>query len=312
MILYHAISSYQLLEIILHKLIYHKNKKAILILPDFIVKKYPKYRRLVELEIFSEVYLFPYLYIPHDKEKAIKERVKKAYHALIPYDLDEFSHVYIAGSHFYFSLYLIECHKVFNIFEDAAGMLSRSEELYNNLHKGFPLHAEIAKKYGLFNGENEYIDKIYCLKKLQTQNVMSRQYINFDVEKLLRKHFIKRKRIIEFFGVPIIKAAKSDVILLTQNFAVLGVMSNDEQDMLYRKLEIKIGLENRGLIIKVHPDDSLKYEEIFPYATIIKEIFPAELLPYIFTKKPDTIMTINSTAIENLKKSFKNIICIEI
>ena len=38
MILYHAVSSYQLLEIILYQITKNKNKSAILILPDFIVE----------------------------------------------------------------------------------------------------------------------------------------------------------------------------------------------------------------------------------------------------------------------------------
>ncbi|HIY19985.1 MAG TPA: hypothetical protein IAA44_11320, partial [Candidatus Blautia avistercoris] len=45
-VLYHAVSSYQLLEVLLHKMTYHSEDKAVLILPDFITKKYPQYRKL--------------------------------------------------------------------------------------------------------------------------------------------------------------------------------------------------------------------------------------------------------------------------
>ena len=43
MVLYHAVSSYQLLEVILHRMAFHGNDKAVLILPDFITGKYPQY-----------------------------------------------------------------------------------------------------------------------------------------------------------------------------------------------------------------------------------------------------------------------------
>ena len=36
MVLYHAVSSYQLLEVILHRQTYHREEKAVLLLPDFI------------------------------------------------------------------------------------------------------------------------------------------------------------------------------------------------------------------------------------------------------------------------------------
>ena len=45
MVLYHAVSSYQLLEVILHRMAFHGNDKAVLILPDFITGKYPKYKK---------------------------------------------------------------------------------------------------------------------------------------------------------------------------------------------------------------------------------------------------------------------------
>ena len=42
MVLYHAVSSYQLLEVMLHRMVYHPMEKAVLLLPDFIVGKYPQ------------------------------------------------------------------------------------------------------------------------------------------------------------------------------------------------------------------------------------------------------------------------------
>ena len=39
MVLYHAVSSYQLLEVTLHRLVRHPREEAALILPDFIREK---------------------------------------------------------------------------------------------------------------------------------------------------------------------------------------------------------------------------------------------------------------------------------
>ena len=41
LVLYHAVSSYQLLEVILHRMTYHSRERTVLILPDFITRKVP-------------------------------------------------------------------------------------------------------------------------------------------------------------------------------------------------------------------------------------------------------------------------------
>lgn len=302
-VLYHAISSYQLIEVILHRMIYHEKDKAILILPDFIIQKYPNYKNLISKKLFDEVYLFPYLYIPHHNEKQIKEDVSRYYNQIIPYDIKQFSKIYVSGAHFYFSLYLIENQIPFIFFEDAAGMLSRAQELYKNLTVNFPLHAHIANKYGLFDGNNKYITKIICLKDAQTINVEGQKFINFSVEDALQKlspH--KRNKFLHFFIKHRIKT-KAEIILLTQHFANLGMMSIKEQKHLYEQLRDDI-LSDKNIIIKKHPDDTLDYKEIFPHADIIKEIFPSEILAYVFRKKPQFIYTFNSTGCENLKNHF--------
>ena len=53
MVLYHAVSSYQLLEVMLHRIAFHEKEKAILILPDFITGKYPQYKKLKKFLIRS-------------------------------------------------------------------------------------------------------------------------------------------------------------------------------------------------------------------------------------------------------------------
>lgn len=303
MVLYHAVSSYQLLEVILHRTVFHKKDKAILILPDFITQKYPQYMQLETDHFFDEVYLFPYLHIPHRTEAEIRQDVSGCYKELVPYKITEFSNIYVAGAHFYFSLYLIEKQIPFFFFEDAAGMLSRSEDLHRGLRAKFPIHAEIAKKYGLYDGDNPYICGIICLKKAQTIDVSNPNYLDFSVETALERltpH--RRRRLIRFFLHRTIHTHAS-AILLTQHFANLGLMNEAEQKQLYCDLSEQL-LHGIRLIIKRHPDDTLDYQAIFPDAEVIHEIFPAELLPYVFRKKPQTIYTFNSTGCENLTDHF--------
>lgn len=300
-VLYHAVSSYQLLAVLLHRLAVHPSCRAVLVLPDFIVGKYPQYRKLDQF--FDRVYLFPYLKIPHGDEHQVLSDTAYAYRKYIPEQIKNFSSIYVAGAHFYFSLYLIRRSIPFTMMEDAAGMLSHPDALYSPLHKKFPLHAELARKYGLFDGSNPCIERVLCLKCAQTLDVSSARFENFCPEDLLSNlPESTRGDIIRFFlDAPI--PTRAQAVLLTQHFANLGMMEPAEQEQLYRELAAHT-LRHLRLIIKPHPDDTLNYAKIFPQAQIIHPVFPSELLPYVLIPKPEYLYTFDSAGCENLKKHF--------
>ena len=302
-VLYHAISSYQLLEVMLHRIFFHKKEKAVLILPDFIVGKYPQYPALVTSRFFDEVYLFPYLQIPHRDETHILADVARCYRQTIPYDIASFAQIYVAGAHFYFSLYLIQKKIPFVFFEDAAGMLSRPDTLYGTLRKTYPVHADLAQKYGMFDGSSPLVCRILCLKRAQTRDVSAKKYEDFCVEEALEAlSRAKRRRIVRFFLKRQLQT-NAQAVLLTQHFANLGVMDTETQRQLYADLRDG-ALRGVRLAVKPHPDDTLDYGQIFPGVYVIREIFPAELLPYVFRKKPQVLYTFDSTGCENLREHF--------
>lgn len=300
-VLYHAVSSYQLLAALLHRITYHPTCRAVLILPDFITRKYPNYKSLTEF--FNAVYLFPYLHIPHGSEHQVLADVERCCRERIPDRIDRFGRIYVAGAHFYFSLYLIRHAIPFAMIEDAAGLISRPNDLYRPLLKNFPLHAQIAQKYGLFDGSNECIEQILCLKAAQTIDVSGPKYVDFCPEDLLAGMTeAKRERVIHFF---IREAIPTDAqaVLLTQHFAGLGIMTQQEQEELYRSLAVH-ALRGIRLIVKPHPDDTLDYTGIFPGAQIIRTVFPSELLPYVLHPKPEYLYAFDSAGCENLAKHF--------
>ena len=303
MILYHAISSYQLLEVMLHRMTVHPEEKAVLLLPDFIVEKYPQYRKLAGNKFFDEVYRFPYLHIPHREEELVADDVSRYYSRIVPYAITEFQKIYVAGAHFYFSLYLIGQKIPFAFFEDAAGMLSRARELYDALAVKFPIHAEIAQKHGLFDGTNPYIREVICFKRAQAGQGAERETTDFSVEEALSGlPDSARRKLIRFFLRRKIRT-RAQAILLTQHFANLGMMSERQQERMYERKRDEV-LRDVRLIIKKHPDDTLDYRKIFPGAEQIKAVFPAELLPYVFHQKPEVLYTLDSTGCENLRGHF--------
>lgn len=308
LVLYHAVSSYQLLEVILHRMTFHKDELAVLILPDFILSKYPKIKKLCRLFFFDDLCLFPYTFIPHTGEDKIINAVDYSFEKYIPYDISDFSEIYVAGAHFYFSLYLIKHGIPFSFFEDAAGLLSHPEKLSEPLKLKYPVHAKIAENNGLFSGENKLIKEIICLKSAQSNTFLNahrydNRLFDFSVEDALEKLDEKRKtKLIKFF-LPKKITTDANAVLLTQHFSNLGIMSVSEQEALYRNLSETL-LNNISLIIKPHPDDKLDYSKIFKGVQIIDTVFPSELLPYAFYKKPEYIYSFSSSGCENLKKHF--------
>ncbi|MGI5894064.1 MAG: hypothetical protein ACOX6P_05650 [Candidatus Merdivicinus sp.] len=288
----------------LHRMLFHPTEKTVLILPDFIVRKYPQVRKLKSRHFFEEVYLFPYLQIPHCSEKQILEETIRCYQRTIPYPISSFSDIYVAGAHFYFSLYLIQNRIPFVFLEDAARMLSRPEELEKTLAKKYPLHAAIARKYGLFDGSNPLIQRVICRKESQTRDFDGSRYQDFSVEEALAVLLeTNRKKVIRFFLKHRLWKT-GDIILLTRHYASLGIMNEEEQRKLYEELRDGV-LRGRKLIIKPHPDDTLDYRGIFRDAYVIRKIFPAELLPYVFRKKPEILCCLDSTGWENLRHHFR-------
>ena len=81
-VLYHAVSSYQLLEVMLHRLLFHSESQAVLLLPDFIVEKYPQWPLLERRGFFNQVRLFPYLRIRHGEESQTAVLALAAYEQL--------------------------------------------------------------------------------------------------------------------------------------------------------------------------------------------------------------------------------------
>lgn len=293
MVLYHSVSFFQLLEVILHRQKYHKDEKAVLVLPDFITDKLPEYEKTVRNGLFDEVYLFPYLHIPHIS-RTVERTTLRSYDELIPYPIESFDKIYIAGCHFYFSLVPIKRKVQFTVFEDSPGMIHNRNFLSAPLKKQFPVHAKKADRYGLFSFDNKYIERVIVNSR---DDSVSKPQSVFSVRDALGEcqgGFIDR--ICDVFEAERINTANDAVILLTEQFANLGMMSADEQLRLYRFVCDNY-VNGKKLIIKPHPDDKTDYEKEIGNCHVIKQVFPSELMPYILSPVPSEMITVSSTAV---------------
>lgn len=303
-ILYHAISAYQLFEVIVHRLRFHKKDYVELLLPDFIESKYSNWRYLEEWGIFQKVSLLDYMQIPH-MESTVLADMEKKYGKTGLLDIENFDEIYVAGVHFYFALYLADKKVYFNAFEDAPGMINDVERLENNLIKTYPVQAKLSRKYEMIDMSSCFIKKIITTDKRKKIADKVNQYFNVlrEVKKL------KKEQLQLVWGFYHLskwsECVSGSVIILTQCFSTLGIMTQEQQEFLYRKIS-KI-LCNEVIYIKKHPDDKTNYNKIFSRVRYLPDRVPVEILACKFKGKPKYMLTISSTSNRLLKEKYKMI-----
>lgn len=305
--LYHAITNYHLLSFMVERCKENYSEDAILLIHPAIEEKNPNYRSLIKKGFFKEIIIIPYnkmRYNEHNFEKIYDKIINDE----INIDLKKFSEINVAGAQYYFSNYLIRNNIKFNFYEEASGMLSTSSILENIVKNINENQYKFALEHNMFTGDNICVERKICNLNAQIEGFHDDKAEHFDVvEELLKLSNEKQKSIIEFFA-PInnIDIPKNAVLILTQHFANLKILSFEEQILIYQ-IFVDYFFSNEALVFKPHPDDIMYYSYLFSNAKVIREKFPSEFLPIIFNNKPKEIATVSSTAVNNLSNCFKNI-----
>lgn len=308
MILYHAISTYQLLTLMVHRRKYHSDDKAYIILPSYIRIKFPHYREL-EGQFFDRVITFENSKFNTSDELFLENidiqitKLLKEHHV----ELEQCKEIIVGCAHYYFGIFLAKNGIPFTFLEDSCGVLSKPEVLENIISKLSVQRNEMCKELGLYNGKNKAIKRIMCNVSVQKVGLESDKLFHFDVVEEMGKldrQFLDK--ILTFFGVTEkIEIEKDSMIILTQHFANLKLLTFDQQKEIY-KLIADYFAEGYPLVFKKHPDDLMYYEQLLPGSTVIEKKFPSELLPFVFTNVPKKVMTVTSSSILSLTNYFEN------
>jgi len=287
-----------------HAMLLSDQKEKMLILPGFIVRKFPQYMELESENFFDKVVLVNYTKFNGKSSDFILAELDKEFDDILP-KLDDVSEIYVGGAHYYFSIYLINHKKEFSIIEDGAGLISRMYLLNETIVKQKVLNVDLLEQYGLIELDNSYIKEKLCLMRAQDENYIDTKLVDFDVVKALSElGNDQREKIKEFFRCPSINdVSEESILLLTQNFANLNQLTFEDQILIYQVL-FDYFFEGKQIVIKPHPDDIMYYKKLFPSVRVIKEKFPSELLPFIFKNIPNAISTISSTGVHLIKPIF--------
>lgn len=305
MILYQALSTYQILECILHRQVHCRGKKAVLILGSYITERMPWYRELESRGFFDRIFLFRFGGYKGG-EKEILRQVEEEYNRTIPYAPEEFEKILIAGIHTYLQVWFISRKISFEMFEDGSGALSRPWILADIHKKSSPARYALIEKYHLYDHQSPWITRKYCDIKAQLPGFSDEKSRDFQVLESFRGLSEKlREEIRSLFRLPCLQGGEEDVLLLTQQFANLGQLPLEEQKSIYRHV-FTYYLEGKKVLIKPHPDDILYYSRLFPGCRILRDPFPSELLPFVFQKLPGTLCTVSSTGANQIRQEFSD------
>ncbi len=307
-VLYSVVTTYHLLEAIVHKLRYNEEKKSVLMISRWLASKYPWYENL---QIFFEqvtVYNADYKY-----SERMTEKLNLYYDSFFEQTeilLGEFSEIHLFGAEHSFGAYIFS-NQIENYFwEEGAGALSKKESMLELFQKTYGMQkAQFQYENHLGDGEVPFVKGRYYDSYFQLKEVEGENLIHFDIAEELRQ--LKEEDINDIVGLfysdAKIQSDQTYALVLTEHFANLSVMTWDEQLFMYKYLADYF-LSGYRLLIKPHPDDIMYYEYEFDDCIVIRKKFPAELLPFIFSGMPEVVATSSSTSIYGLRRQFSKVL----
>lgn len=308
MVLYSVVTTYHLLEALVHKLRFNKDKSGVLLMSQWLANKYPWY---LEMKcIFEEVVVFNAQY--QYSTNTVKE-LSSYYNGLLgstQIELNEMEEIHVFGAEHSFGSYIF-ANEISNCYwEEGAGALSKKNSMLEIFEK---VHGKEKAKFQyemhLGDGETSFVKKRFYNKYFQLNEVEGDNLVHFDLAEELKLLSRKdRNKIVNlFWRLDRIKVDNNSVLLLTEHFANLSIMTWEEQIYLYKYL-VDYFLSGYKLLIKTHPDDNMYYELFFENCNSIRTKFPAELLPYIFEGQPSVVATSSSTSIYGLRKRYDKVL----
>lgn len=308
MILYSVVTTYHLLEAMVHKLGHRKNKDGILMISHWLQDKYEWYQELEQ--IFKKVIVFNANYSYSDQ---IQKDLNTYFTPLLDksnLNLKEFEEIHVFGAEHSFGAYVTVNELPFLYWEEGAGALSKKDSMLELFLKAYgEKKAQFQYENHLGDGEGNFVLKRYYNRYFQEKEIEGNNLNHFDLaEELIQLPQKDRDSItFLFYRDKKIEPGSHTALILTEHFANLSAMSWEEQIYLYKYI-IDYFLEGYELLFKPHPDDIMYYEYLFPDSNVIRKRFPAELLPFIFTKQPEAVATSSSTSIYGLRKQFQKVV----
>ena len=320
MILYHASTMYHLLCCIVHKLAYHPDDDAELLMLEYI--KPDKNRKAFLKQVLDSGFFATARYVPEQKfklkkgnalddtsnEKEIKaviENISKAFESWFGEDITKFDEIYVASDQHSLGIYLTSKGIPYHYFEDASGMLSEQSR-YISITKSNNMTNHIINEYLGCMGRSSCVKSKLCDLRHQQKGFYDEKSEDFCIYDILKfKIPDKVHEIINFFGdIPHkIRGDKKICLYLTQDLNTLKIKDLDLQELMMTTLVDYMCGDEYVLVVKPHPKDRWQnYRRIFSDCILLEKSEPSELLPFVIDREVDMALTASSTSIRGVDK----------
>ena len=216
----------------------------------------------------------------------------------------------MASAAYLFSLWLLDNKINFQWFEEADGRLSQPEPIMRDDQRIFPLRYELARKNGMYSGENPFITKKWIKFNAQVPGFHDSKAVDFDVvEEMQMLSKEDQGKLLLFFDAPkrLQLSDKKNAFVMTQHFSNLNILSYIDHILCYQ-LTADYYLDGCASYYKWHPSDLMPYPSFMEDVQMIDGQFPAELMTLIVDKPFEIGASINSTGIFNLSSICKRIL----
>lgn len=298
-----AVSTYQLLEMIVYRNKYIYEDEVILLIPVWLRTKIRNFFTLESM--FAKILVFEHF--PDYENSDINLEIINYYDNLFFENgimIEECKEIHVAGAQYGMGSYLCLKQIGFILWEEASGVISQPHILRDIEKNLCVARMEFQDRLGLFDGTSPYIYKIFANLSMQ-QGKIPDNTVDFDVvlEMGTLNLNICQSIISVFTSIQTIDIPNNAILLLTEHFANCRRLTFEEQVLIYQ-LYFDYFLKDETVVIKPHPDDLMYYDQLFPKVLVVKEKFPSEFIPYIFSNQPKMLATISSAAVKALHTQF--------
>lgn len=311
---------YHLLCCIVHKLAYHPDDDAELLMLEYI--KPDKNRKAFLKQVLDSGFFATARYVPEQKfklkkgnalddtsnEKEIKaviENISKTFESWFDEDITKFDEIYVASDQHSLGIYLTSKGIPYHYFEDASGMLSEQSR-YISITKSNNMTNHIINEYLGCMGRNSCVKSKLCDLRHQQKGFYDEKAEDFCIYDILKfKIPDKVQEIIKFFGdIPHkIRGDKKICLYLTQDLNTLKIKDLDLQELMMTTLVDYMCGDEYVLVVKPHPKDRWQnYRRIFSDCILLEKSEPSELLPFVIDREVDMALTASSTSIRGVDK----------
>lgn len=320
MVLYHSSTAYHVLCAVVHKMCYHREEDAVLMITEYLLavnESESFVKRLRKSGWFKDVVVIPERQLKKDIGKRLNESSTRAeieevldktcevVKAWSKYKFEDFKDIYVSADIWSVPVYIIRNKIKYHYIEDASGMLGEQRRYLKLLHE-INTHNYVVCEYLKAAGRNKMVIDKLCDVDNQPTGFFDNKEVDFSIYKTMKKLDEKtRKAIIKLYDGEIIKKTtdKKRLLFLTQYHNNLEIQSISMQRKMTTLL-IDYFAKNYEVIIKPHPKDKyLPYENIIRESKVIKNSVPSELIPFVVDGKINLVITPNSTSVGGMKNA---------